>query len=89
MASPVTQLVKPGPAVTPASPVLAVQRAQASAMCRAAASCLVPITRTPVRAQPSVTAPRWPPGRQKKLATPADLSTSATATPPWWAGTLA
>jgi hypothetical protein len=50
LAIPVTALVKPGPAVTIATPMRPVRSASACAMCTAAHSWRVETMRTPMRA---------------------------------------
>src|SRR5262245_26199484 len=75
-------LVRPGPAVTAATPGRPVSRATASAANTAVASWRVSITRMPRRLQPTRIGEIWPPLSVNRNGVPCAARTHATKSPP-------
>src|SRR5918994_7323987 len=76
---PVTALVKPGPAVTVATPIRPVRSDSACAMCTAAHSCRAETMRTPIRASSLQIGFTCEPGRVYTRLTPCAATKRATA----------
>ena len=79
---PVTPLQWPGPAVSRATPGSPVRRPQPSAMCTAAASWRVWMSRRPLPMQASKIGRFWLPERAKRWRTPAAVSAWTTLSAP-------